>query len=373
VAATAPNSTAGVVPRTRRSRRRRSATVVLSFAVVFVLLQVAFHYPATEVCPQLRDNIFGRKWARLREVAATRNGTRPLVVMTGSSLTEMGFRPSEMPGQDGTEPGRPVCYNLGLSGCGVVVQLLTLHRILEGGIRPDLVLIECSPFFLYTKHSAIFDGDVLPPERMYWGDWPTLDRNFGHTSEYRRRWRERQYLPWSSYRSQVQHWIDPDLVTNSRREARRVAEYPTMDEWGFADWSLKVYKDPTGYHLNGRGDFIRAHFAHFYIHAERDVRLAEAYREMVALCRDRGIRYALVLMPESSFVAEGWRPTYETNEFTRLLARFKREYGTEVIDARDWAPDDDFTDGCHLRPDGAARFSQRLERDVLRRIFPPSR
>ena len=44
--------------------------------------------------------------------------------------------------------GRPVVvFNFGLWGAGPGTSLLTLHRLLAEGTRPDLVLIEVLPIF----------------------------------------------------------------------------------------------------------------------------------------------------------------------------------------------------------------------------------
>jgi hypothetical protein len=39
------------------------------------------------------------------------------------------------------------------------------------------------------------------------------------------------------------------------------------------------------------------------------------------------------------------------------------------IDGRDWCPDGDFTDGFHLLPLAAARFSERPGQEALPRLL----
>lgn len=340
--------------------RGRARAAVVAFGVAFVALQAAFHYPVAEVLPQVRDAHFGRKLARLRGLAAARTG-RPLVVATGSSLTELGLCPAVMPGQ---AAGGPVCYNLAMSNCGAVVHLLALRRILDDGVRPDLVLVEVSPRFLYPQYNEVYDGDLLPPARVGPADLPHLARYLPDPAGYRARWREKQYLPWWSYRGNIQVWAHPSGVPNHQH----AATYKT-DEWGWRLPPPGFNEAHAGYHLNGGGDRLRAYYKHFFSFPP-DPRLGFAYLEMAALCRARGVPYQLVVVPESSFLRDAC-PADARHPFGHLLDHLRRDYGAAVVDARDWVPDDEFSDGSHVLPGGAARYSQRLEKEVLRPAFPP--
>src|SRR5262245_6336129 len=84
-------------------KRQRAALTLLSFAIGFVALQVPFHYPLAKLYPQVRDSHLGRKLAQVRSIQNGKPGDRPLVIATGSSLTELAFCPAVMPGQDGSE------------------------------------------------------------------------------------------------------------------------------------------------------------------------------------------------------------------------------------------------------------------------------
>lgn len=345
--------------------RGRARAAVVAFGVAFVGLQAAFHYPVAEALPQVRDAHFGRKLARVRQLTSDRTG-RPLVVATGSSLTELGLCPAMMPGQDGSgDPGRPVCFNLGLSNCGVVVHLLALRRVLDDGVRPDLVLIEISPRFMYKEYNAVYDGDLLPPARVQRGDLRQLARYLPDAHGFRGRWRAKQYLPWWSYRGNIQVWAHPSGVPNHLH----AATYKT-DGWGWRLPPPGFNEAHAGYHLHGGGDRLRAYYAHFFSHPPVDA-LAFAYLEMAGLCRDRGVKYAFVVVPESSFIRDAC-PADARHPFGRLLDHLRNDYGAWVVDARGWVPDHEFSDGSHLLPNGAVRYSVRLEQEVLRAAFPPA-
>jgi hypothetical protein len=90
-----------------------------------------------------------------------------------------------------------------------------------------------------------------------------------------------------------------------------------------------------------------------------------AIRAVLELCRHRGITVVLFLSPEGTAFRSWYPPTMlaRIEEYCRDLSR---EFGAPLIDARDWLADDDFTDSHHVNAAGAARFTRRLNRDVLR-------
>jgi hypothetical protein len=90
-----------------------------------------------------------------------------------------------------------------------------------------------------------------------------------------------------------------------------------------------------------------------------------ALRELLEECRLAGTKTALVLMPEHS-ACRGWYAPESRTLVRRYLGQVSLEYGCPVIDARIWAPDEDFADFCHMLPHGAGPFSKRFGRRVLR-------
>lgn len=88
-----------------------------------------------------------------------------------------------------------------------------------------------------------------------------------------------------------------------------------------------------------------------------------AARDMLAVCRERGVRAAVVLSPESSEF-RGWYGAAGFTAARRLADDLGREFGVTVIDARDWVPDAGIADGHHLTPDGAAVYTDRLASEI---------
>jgi len=87
--------------------------------------------------------------------------------------------------------------------------------------------------------------------------------------------------------------------------------------------------------------------------------------EALQLCRQRNITAVLVLMPEGPY----FRSLYHPVAWARvrpLLEEAGRPWKVPVIDARDWFPDESaFIDSHHQYPEAAAKYSQRLARELL--------
>lgn len=342
--------------------RRQAPLALLAFAAVLVLFQVAFHYPIAQWFPHVRDVEYGKKIARLKQIAAEKSPDRPLVVAFGSSLTAMGFCPAAI--NDSSEPARPVCYNFAINSCGVVVQLLCLQRILDQGLRPDLVLIELSPYFLTREKNLVNDGEFLPPGRVVPCDFRVLDRYRPHPARFRTEWGERQCLPWWSYRNTIQQWADP----KSTPPARRIDHiWSRTDDWGWEYWPESVATHAGYHHHEDACGYLRSMWR--TLTAEpHDAQMEAAVHEIVHLCRAHGIRPVVVLVPESSFLRESYDPAGR-RRFDEVVNRLKHDRGAEIVDARDWLDDPQFIEGLHPNPAGSHAYTVRLGREALRKHF----
>jgi hypothetical protein len=72
----------------------------------------------------------------------------------------------------------------------------------------------------------------------------------------------------------------------------------------------------------------------------------------------------LFLMPESTEF-RSWYPPPTQEQLSAYLASLRREYGTPLMDARGWVPNDEFWDGHHMLREGAAAFTQRFAAEVV--------
>jgi hypothetical protein len=99
-----------------------------------------------------------------------------------------------------------------------------------------------------------------------------------------------------------------------------------------------------------------------------DTRSDAALREMLAECRQHGIKVALILMPEPS-VTRDWYTPQSRALLREYLTRLYHDVEVPIIDTRAWVADDDFSDPCHMSQKGVPSFSQRLGREVVQPLI----
>jgi hypothetical protein len=314
--------------------------------------------------PELRDPEYGAKRARLRARLAENPG-RPLLLVLGSSRTNLGIHPAALPalpavpGRGGV-PAEPVVLNASLMGAGPVLELLCLRRLLADGIRPGWVLVECWAPYL-SQEGNLAEVLRIPVSRLAWGDVRVLRRYHPRPDELCQAWCLARVAPWSSSRF--------TLLAACARECLPMAARQD-DLWELIDPSgwLPFQGSPTPravrQHVERVHDLFGPLLGRFHVSAISD----RALRETVLVCRREGIGVALLVMPESPEF-QGWYPLAARAAADSYLDRLSRECRVPVLDARDWCPDEDFADGYHLLPAAADRFTERLGREALPRLL----
>jgi hypothetical protein len=330
--------------------QRAQAGIALGFAF-FLAMQVAaalVHLPE-HWRPEARDPEYGQKLHALRRRLAAEPG-RPLILVIGSSRTEVGLRPGAISGLAAPNGLEPLVFNYGLPGAEALTELLCLHRLLKAGIRPDWVLVEILPPALHEERGA---EESIHPERLAWGDLELL-----------RRYSTR---PWELYRDYgLTH-----LVTSRCAAAwmpwldGRGVRPKNMDEAGWVD-CLRGAGDPAAYRR--RVEHIRQEYVGYFNHFRVSPRADRSLHELLDRCRTEGIRVALFIMPEASDFRAWYSPAME-EELARYCARLSRDYQVPFCDARTWVADKGFYDGHHLLADGACTFSERFGREVIRPLL----
>src|SRR5262249_52539849 len=96
-----------------------------------------------------------------------------------------------------------------------------------------------------------------------------------------------------------------------------------------------------------------------------DHRLADANNAVIAFCQQQGMRVTVLLTPEDSRFRSWYRPGAE-GEIQAYLTEVRSRFHVPIVDARKWIADDLFSDPHHVNGKGAAEFTARLEREVLR-------
>ena len=348
-----------------RRRLRHSRAAVLWSLAWFVGLDGLAGLAAFRWFGELRDPQYGCKAEKLAHVLG-RPGARPFtVVMLGSSRTEFGLdagRLERVVAQSEAVPQRArggslVVFNFGLPGGGPITELLTLRRLLAEGKRPDHLLVEVMPAYLAGQRGAAQETQWLAPTRLRW-DELDLVQHYGIPKEATREVLTRATLvPAYAYRFNILSRWAPRLLPLSLRMSGK----PDTDASG----SMKPITNSVSAADRRRGVERTRRGYETFLHGFRvGGPSCRALRDLLAVCRAEGIPATLVLMPEAT-VFQGWYPPGAWGQVEAFLDGLRAEFRVPVVSARDWVPDEGFSDGHHLLPDGAALFSERLGREVV--------
>jgi hypothetical protein len=262
----------------------------------------------------------------------------------------MGLSPTHL-GLDG-----PVVYNLSQAGCGPVHQVLNLHRLLDAGAKPDFLLVEILPPVLGGHGPA--DG-LLIPSRLSLADLRRAEPYCDDFAKVRGDWLAARASPWSTYRiSLLSHW---GMGSFYPWQARQDFLWKQMKPYG---WMPYFFANIT-HERRAKGTAeAKAQYAPYFADFSLAPLPRRAHRDLLAVCRDRGIRVGFYAMPESP-TFRGWYPPQARDRIARYYAELRAD-GVPVFDASGWL-DDEFlyADGHHLTRNGAEVFSMRFGRECV--------
>jgi hypothetical protein len=335
-------------------RRSGRATLLWAFGL-FALSQAAFLVALPYWRPNMYVTISHRKWQGIRDVAA-REPDRPLLVMMGSSRTDMAFDAKQFNDLRGPE-GKPfVAYNFGRPAVGPIRLLLGLRQMLREGIRPRLLLVEFLPPLLNKPGRGLISEERWAP--VAWGGlseladlWPYLERPGRKAHD----WAESRLAPFYSFRGHLR-----DCTLAHLRPERAPVRPPRHDRSGHQLPRAPGDEDPL---YNGWQAFFMYHATLQRLTIGDGPR--RALHDLLDLCRREDITVVLVVMPESAQF-RGWYNPDGLAATRRVLDDLSAAHGAPVIDATDWLPDDHFLDGHHVTPDGARAFTARLRGELER-------
>ncbi|HEY7157440.1 MAG TPA: hypothetical protein VH575_26030 [Gemmataceae bacterium] len=329
--------------------------------LVFVCGQAALSAYLNGRRPDVRDPAFGLRLLTLRRRLAE-NPNAPLVLLFGSSRSLNGLSPDHLtidPGQGGA---KPLVFNFALAGSGSVRELMTFRRLRAEGIKPAWLLIETWPV-LWPEDGAFAERLIIAQDELCWTDLSVLRRYLPGKLELFGRALRGNLAPLMSYRSRLLHAGAPFLLP---RDQDRTLSHED-DDWTSTDGTgwLPYRKLPAD------SEALRREVAKGLLVAApllNPLRIApdsdRALRELLDECHKDGIKTALFLMPEHS-ACRGWYSPQTRAVVSDYLTRLSAEHALPILDARDWAPDEDFADFCHMAPWGAAPFSERFGLEAL--------
>ncbi len=327
------------------AHRRAARSEVVWTLTGFVLLAMAFVVVLDVWFPFWTD----REYAARRQVVLDRNRDfpeRPILAVLGSSRVGEGFVPERMGSLYDFKGRRITVINYSHLGAGPRMNLIQLHRLLRDGVIPSYLLVELVPAHLHHESMILSELSLADIEvcRPFWKDANLLAK----AAEYR-------LTAQSRYRVNCLQSLSPALATGERFSLSPLG----------SDLEWEHRSQLTDAQRTALTRTVQMQYADAMAHWKVDPSLDGATREMLRLCREHAIHVGIVLFPESS----KFRSWYGEGVETRLeeyLAELSEQEKVSIFDERGVMPDDGFIDPHHLGLRGAAGFSGRFERDVIR-------
>jgi len=332
---------------------RRSARLTLA---CFLFGTLALNVGALVLLDEvgIRDPEYSRR-VRHYKARLAENSGRPVVMVVGSSRAAMGVCPAAWEAARPQAPGRadPLLFNMSLLGSGPLMELMVARRAYADGLRPNVILFEYWPPFLYSE-GGWFEPARVIQDRLLDADRDVVQRYFPNPDRVDQAMRHYRMNPVFESRERLLVQLLPNWLPSSRRTD---GGWVGVDSWGW----LPGMDVPPG--LTERRaaamavcrDIYRPLFANYRISPLAD----RALREAVAVAREHGSAVGFVYMPEASEFRSWYTPEVERQAREHLNA-ISRDLAVPVIDARRWIEDGMFVDGFHLSRVGAATFTRKL-------------
>lgn len=337
--------------RPRASTSTAAQTVLICGLLSFAALQLTAGVFIDRWCISFRHPEYGRKLALLRKQAAAHRH-EPLLLALGTSRTAFGFCAAADPDETAWQ------FNFGLTGIGPVQELMCFRRLLAAGLRPARVLIEIHPAFLHQT-SNWCEARAIDVRKLDAYDLAVVGRYAFEPAELIWRWTLCRLSPWHSYRTELLDRLAPSWTDKThRRDEQMLAD---TDPYGWSRYPVRPADDAE---RNRLGRFCAGLYAGPLNGFEVSDLPKRAIAEMIELCRREQIDAALVLMPEGELFGKLYTPQAQ-QRLEAYLSRLRETGGVPVFDCRRWCGDEQFCDGQHLLPEGAAAFTSQLrQRDL---------
>jgi hypothetical protein len=349
----------------RRMKRNARLMVLLWIPFWYVIGQLALFAWMDESWELERTISERQKWKILHQrVAEYRD--RPFVLMLGSSRTDQAFQASRLSGQLAPD-GRPIlAFNLGVPTVGGMHEMMYLNDLLDEGIRPRLVLVECvSTHLIRSQRGLQSEEHFTVPAWISGHQLLFLQRYFTNRRRAFTEWLESRLTPWYGFRWAVhEHLRGEHYILRPFDQSRR-----PIDPWG---WRLlrdlpdtpdaRMWRWACAYRMYGET------LHNFHIGPKP----AKALSDVIARCRKEKIPVALVLMPVTQQFRDLYCPEGRA-ELENYIAQLRLRFNLDIIDATDWLDEEDFDDGHHAMISGAEKFTTRLipiVHDLLSRTEP---
>ncbi len=321
-------------PRRTSGRCRRARSALAFSPVAFVLLLAAGWCGAETYVPEITDTEYHHR-LRVIRTAVAEHPRNPLGVVIGSSRMVWGFRPETLP-----EPAAAEMYWLNSSqvGGGPILNRLMLHRLLRDGVRPDVAVLEVMPAFFMRENTRFVVGHFTASEMGMTRGYGKVSLQYDYYYLRHRFWRMtdlgRVFDPFDGITELMPRGGHPkaeETVTEAERDRRTAIV-------------RNVYKDDLGNMVMRPG-------------ADR------AFRDTLKEAAAHRVQVVLMRTPEGP-TFQSWYNPAGSARFDAYLADVAREFGTPVLDARDWLEENDFFDSHHMLRRGGDKFTARFAREI---------
>ena len=326
------------IPRPRRKTWRFALSVLAGFALGQLTLGAVVDWFAPCRDPEVETKL-GRLCARRKE-----EPNRPLVVALGSSRTAYGLDAASL-----SRDSHALVFNFGIMGSAPLMHLVNLRRLLDRGVRPDLLYVEVMPPLL-ADQTLPLEEKLLEVSRLSFGEVVALCRYSHDRLRLLRHWCSARLLP-CAHCLGLQTWLTG---------AGAASAPGLLDAYG---WRVRTEIFDEDDFRQGLGLARRQYATPCSVPAVAPGS-RRALEDLLALCRREGIAVRLLLMPEGKEFRALYTPAAR-QALAALLARLHERWDVPVVDARDWVEDAGFWDAHHMLPAGARRFTARFRRESL--------
>jgi Protein of unknown function (DUF1574) len=317
---------------------------------LFALSQVLLAVIVDQAAPSVRDPEYAILESTLKQRIAERPDAR-VALFVGSSRVTHGFDAARAAGEENV-----VLFNFGVPGSGPFFQEIMLERLLDAGIKPDILFLELLHPFFNAAGPFSLDHGLLDGARLSAGEARRL-LDYGTRSRTGplRRWVYARLLPAYRHQAEMRDRLGLGVYPEG---CNPCSPWRTIDAFGYRPRKEppRSWPELTALAHQNYDPF----FGTFQLDPHPWLRLVRT----IAEAHENGTQVVVILMPEGS----EFRSLYTTeSEAARseMLRRLREECAVRVVDARAWLDDSAFYDQHHLLPDGAVAFAERFRVEVL--------
>src|SRR5439155_24777706 len=267
----------------KRKFKQQPLADLIWLAVGFLVLQLCLGQGIERWLPRVRDPHYTVRAAKLDNLIA-KNPKAPLVVMIGSSRTQLGLQGGRLSRK--AESANAEVFNFGIPASGPIAQLVCLRRLLDHGVRPELLLIELTPPFLSQRGNKPMEEEMLDASRLELAELRRIETYYDRPWRLWSPWLMAQCLASSRRRAELR----PQLALDAAKPWTASDDpFQPMDDHGWLPMMMSATEEQRRKLTGLAYQQYRGALQEF----ELSQGAVQALRDILALCRQRDIPTAL--------------------------------------------------------------------------------